>query len=472
MKSAAVILALTLAAGGLPVIIENSNIPIPGRANLLQKLSQSPDANAAADALLLHYQAAGYPATSVEIEDRHGQRFVKVDVARFANISLGDGPLRTRKIADRHFAPLTNQPVYFPDFNARLETFHANSLHRAVPRLQPSDNGGVDALLRLEQSAASQFSAGYLDTGTHPLPRERFWIQGEFSDLWNHNSLTSARLTFSPHPADFHALQLGGRFFRQDGSEMVTALSYSGARADFFDAYTWQVSGEWRNPESSRGDWKLRSGMGFTFRRSNNALEFGDATSKGLADVFQLSATQSLERSWQSGLTRITANLVISPFGSDGDHGTLRPGASAEYGIVRTSVWHRQDLSADWDLIATLDGQWASDPVLQADQFALGGAAALRGLPEQFALGDRGWLGGLELRTPVIPLTESWKLRTSYFLQTGTTFDRVLKTRTQATTGGLGWQIGHDDSLRASLYSGWRLDEGGAEIHSQLTWKF
>ncbi len=473
MTSLSVILALTITAAALPVVLESGDSPVPARAQLIKSLTEAPDADTAADALLQHYQSAGYPATSVEIEDLNGQRVVKIEVARFGKLWLNEGPPRTEKVAAAHFGQLANHFVFQPELDASLKAFHANPLHRAVPRLQPSRDGmSVDALLQIEQSAPLQFSAGYLDTGAHPLPRERFWLQGEFSDFWNHNSLTTTRLTLSPNPQDFHALQLGTRLFQTQGSEIGINLAYSGAQADTFDAYTWQVSGQWLSPEQSLRDWKSRSALGLTYRRSNNALEFGNSTSRGLADVFQLSANQTLERTWDSGLTKINASLIISPFGDDDDHDSLRPGAEATYGILRTSIWHRQDFVKGWDLVASLAGQWASDPVLQADQIALGGASGLRGLPEQFALGDSGWLGGLELRTPVVDLPNDWKLRPSLFLQNGKAFDDVNDPGTSATTAGIGLQIGHNEPLRASLYSGWRLDDGGAEIHSQLTWKF
>jgi len=354
-----------------------------------------------------------------------------------------------------------------------LDSFHANPLHRAVPQIQPAPDGvSVNALLRIDQSQSSQFSIGYLDTGAHPLPRERFWIQGDFSDLWSLNSLSTARLSLSPGPSDFHALQLGSRFFRQNGTEIGLSLLFSGAQASTFDAYTWQVGGTWRSRKKTWHAWETRTSLGISFRRSNNALEFGNATNRGLANAFQITLGGSLERTWENGLTRISTSLVLSPFGEDNEHDSLRPGSSAQYGIVRTSLWHRQDLPSGWDFITSLGGQWASDPVLQADQFALGGASGLRGLPEQFALGDRGYLGGFELRTPVWQLPKDWACRPSLFLQAGETFDTVLDSSNSAATSGLGFQIGKGDEFRASLHAGWRLDEGGSEIHSQLTWKF
>ena len=473
MKSLAVILALTIVAESLPVVIESGDSPVPARAQLIKALSDAPDAESAADALLQHYQSAGYPATSVEVEDLNGQRIVTVGVARFGKLWLSEGPPHTQKVATAHFGRLSNRFVSQPELAASLKSFHANPLHRAAPQLQPSQDGiSVDALLKIEQSAPSQFSAGYLDTGARPLPRERFWLQGEFSDFWNQNSLTTTRFTFSPDPQDFHALQLGTRLFQHKGTELGISLAYSGARNESFDAYTWQVSSQWLGRETSFGDWEGRTGLGLTYRRSNNALEFGNSTSRGLADVFQFSLNQTLERTWESGLTRLNASFIISPFGDDDEHASLRPGAEARYGILRTAIWHRQDLTQNWDLVSNLAGQWDSDPVLQADQIALGGANALRGLPEQLALGDSGWVGGLELRAPALNLPGEWIFRPSLFVQSGKTCDEVRETSTRATTAGVGLQLGQDESLRASLYAGWRLDEGGSEIHSQLTWKF
>lgn len=473
MKIPGLLAALITGATALPVTIENGNSPVPEKESLLGLLQSAPDADTAADLLLQHYQKHKYPAVGVEVEDVKGTRIVRIDVSRYQKIWLGEGPPRTKATATKHFEKLAGAHVNLGDMSSLLESFHTNPLHRAVPQLQPDADGvSVNALLRIEQSQSSRFSAGFLDSGASPLPRERFWLQGEFADLGNRNSLGTARLTLSPDPGDFHAIQLGSRFFQNNGSELTFSAAYSGARASTFDAYTWQVGGRWITPETTWQDWNVRGNFGLSFRRSNNALEFGEATNRGLADVFQVTLGGSMERSREKSLTRISGSVILSPFGNDDDHDSLRPGAQAEYGLIRTSIWHRRDLANGWDLIANLGGQWTSDPVLQADQIALGGASGLKGLPEQFALGDHGIFGGCELRAPTWNLAGDWACRPSVFMQAGETRDEVLETSTSAVTSGIGVQIGRDEHLRASLYAGWRLDDGGSEIHSQLTWKF
>ena len=471
----AIILSIATASA-VPVVLESHGGPLPEEAQLRSLLSKAADADQAADFLLKHYHDNGFPAVGVEVEDLNGQRLVDIDVARYGQILLSDGPGRTKKVAQKMFAKFANQYVDQNKLKGALRSFHTNPLHRAAPRLQPSADGlKVDALLRIEQSDAQQFSVGFYDSGAAPLPRERFWLQGIFSDLWQQNSLTTARFTTAPDPSEFHALQLGSRLFLDNGQEIDVSLSYSGAsgtQISDFDAYTWQFGAQWAAAQTVIGAWDGRSRIGLAFRKTNNALEFGEFQNRGKAEVFQIILGQTFVRNWEKGTTRIDGSVVLSPYGDDDEYDVLRRGAAGEYGLVRLTARHRQELKNDWDLVANFRAQWASDPILHADQIALGGVNGLRGLTEQFALGDKGYLGGLELRTPIFDLTKTWRFRPSVFFQTGNTIDLVRDTNTSAVTSGIGLEFGNDGGLAATVYSAWRLDEGGSEIHSQLSWKF
>lgn len=54
-----------------------------------------------------------------------------------------------------------------------------------------------------------------------------------------------------------------------------------------------------------------------------------------------------------------------------------------------------------WFLFGRLDGQYASDPLIGAEQYGLGGHNSIRGYAERQFLGDTGFSGTLELRTPI-----------------------------------------------------------------------
>ncbi len=451
----------------IPVEFTHENPPIPAKAELTQKLNKERDPDDAADLVLSHYLTHGYPAVAVEIDDLGDIRTVEIEVARFDQISLTEGPSRTKKATTHLFKDLSGSFVDQKRLEGRLASFHRNPLHRLAPRLQPSaDGSAVNALLRIEQSAAHRFQAGFHNTGASPLPRERFWLQGEWSDLGNRSSLTRARATIAPDPSEFYALQLGSTFFLKTDQEIGGTLAYSGASQSGdigFDAYTWQAALFWKQK-----NWRL----GLNYRRTNNALEFGNLNARGQADIFQLNTGTFLENQSSKSHLRLSGELVFGLGGNDDDHNSLRAGAKSQYTLVRSNFWYRKDLTKTWDLITQLSGQWASDPVIQGDQIALGGAGGLRGLPEQFALGDHGYIAGLTLRHRTIELPRDWQLRPSLFLQHGRTYDLVSETETDALTSGFGLQLGHEN-LRASIQTGWRLDDGGgSEIHTQLTWTF
>ena len=463
------IILSSFSAGGQVIAVEfiHETPPIPAKAELTQKLSTADAPDAAADLVLSHYLTHGYPAVAVEIDDQNGLRNVDIEVARFDQISLTKGPPRTEKATAHLFQDLSGKFVDQQKLEERLADFHRNPLHRLVPRLQPSSDGSaVNALLRIEQSAAHRFQAGFHNLGASPLPRERFWLQGEWSDFGNRSSLTRARATLAPDPSEFYAVQLGSTLFLKNDRKFGATLAYSGASQSGdigFDAYTLQAALFWKQKH-----WQV----GLNYRRTNNALEFGNSSARGVADVFQLNAGTFWETQSAKEHLRLSGEIVLGLGGNDEDHDSLRSGAQSRYSIVRSNLWYRRKLSKAWDLVSQLSGQWASDPVLQGDQIALGGAAGLRGLPEQFALGDHGYLAGLTLRHRTIDLSRDWQLRPSFFIQHGRTYDLVAETDTSAITSGFGIQIGLQD-LRASLHTGWRLDDGGgSEIHTQLTWTF
>ena len=48
-----------------------------------------------------------------------------------------------------------------------------------------------------------------------------------------------------------------------------------------------------------------------------------------------------------------------------------------------------------------LDGKWAADPLIPAEQMGVGGHATVRGYEEREFLGDNAITGTLEFRTPI-----------------------------------------------------------------------
>lgn len=74
--------------------------------------------------------------------------------------------------------------------------------------------------------------------------------------------------------------------------------------------------------------------------------------------------------------------------------------AKANYAALQLDLKHTHKLPAAWSLHGRLSGQRASGPLISNEQFAAGGVDSVRGYIESAAMGDDGWIAGLELRAP------------------------------------------------------------------------
>jgi hemolysin activation/secretion protein/AraC-like DNA-binding protein len=77
------------------------------------------------------------------------------------------------------------------------------------------------------------------------------------------------------------------------------------------------------------------------------------------------------------------------------------PEATTEFVAVRPQLSRTQVLPGNFTLFGSMTGQWANEPLLNLEQFELGGNASVRGYREGELYADTGWVGQLELRSPI-----------------------------------------------------------------------
>jgi|HubBroStandDraft_1064217.scaffolds.fasta_scaffold02671_3 hemolysin activation/secretion protein len=108
-------------------------------------------------------------------------------------------------------------------------------------------------------------------------------------------------------------------------------------------------------------------------------------------------------------------NFLIDGFGTEGDQFAVkRAGASPTYVIFHPGLQRQQVLPFSWSLVAKVDGQVASGPLISNEQFGAGGVESVRGYTESERLGDNGLRGSVELRTPQL-LYGRPRFTSSYF---------------------------------------------------------
>ena len=101
--------------------------------------------------------------------------------------------------------------------------------------------------------------------------------------------------------------------------------------------------------------------------------------------------------------------------------------ANGYWQVVGASLGRQQSLYKEWKLAVRLDGQWANEPLISNEQYAIGGLAGVRGYREGEVFGDAGWRITTDVKSPPvfagmafdkIPMT----LRYSVFMDYGQAF--------------------------------------------------
>lgn len=100
------------------------------------------------------------------------------------------------------------------------------------------------------------------------------------------------------------------------------------------------------------------------------------------------------------------------PFNKPGN----RAGSTGKFGVVQASLDRSQPMPLGFNLALHADGQWASEPLVPAEQYFAGGADSVRGYIQSEAIGDHAVRGRAELTTPNlvdIPIDWIWQRRKS-----------------------------------------------------------
>ena len=118
----------------------------------------------------------------------------------------------------------------------------------------------------------------------------------------------------------------------------------------------------------------------------------------------------------RSGTTlELGTSFLIDGLGTEADQFAVkRAGASPTYVIFHPGLQRQQVLPFSWSLVAKVDGQLASGPLISNEQFGAGGVESVRGYTESERLGDDGLRGSVELRTPQL-LYGRPRFTSSYF---------------------------------------------------------
>jgi hemolysin activation/secretion protein len=112
------------------------------------------------------------------------------------------------------------------------------------------------------------------------------------------------------------------------------------------------------------------------------------------------SAAVSGARSSTTLVTGVSFTVTALGFDDPYQFAHKRFGASPSFFIFHPDLQRQQLLVWNWTLVADINGQLASGPLISNEQYAAGGLDSVRGYTEAERLGDNGGRASLELRTP------------------------------------------------------------------------
>jgi hemolysin activation/secretion protein len=445
---------------------------------------------AIADAVLKHYQSAGWPVVDVSVAHAsRGSVNVQIQEGRFGEISVRGGSEWMRSATYSDWSRRKGEPLRSEDLASELAWLHRNPMHAGTISFAPgTETATADATLTLQENRPVRPYAGWRNDGSPPLDRDRFFAGVEMADVGGLSSWLNLEAIAGADVNEFyggsgmlrlflpvhHEVRLSGYWTH---AESTTALPGFDSVSDL---EAWNVSLRWLMPLPAWRGWHSDFGIGADFFRLDSVVSAGTAGVAGRADTLHLAAGfQAVRRSgaWQSGFE---AGVAVSPGGvtdadNDASYGALRYGAKSEYTLVRAAAWSQRDLSGGWTATGRVSGQWASDPVLPTQEFSPAGSNGVRGYPSSSALGDNGIQGGVEFLTPLLALPAALsrlRMRAAAFVDAGHVHDLVTGDGEGLASAGAGLRVRWRECAGLALDYGWRLTEPGGRLHLSMRMEF
>ena len=143
--------------------------------------------------------------------------------------------------------------------------------------------------------------------------------------------------------------------------------------------------------------------LGMDYKHFSEDLVVGKSTISSPIEYYPVSANYGA--SWLAEKAFTEANLGLT-FHLRGmgtgvkDYANKRYGADASFVVLKGDVAHTRDLRDNSQLFFKVQGQVASQALVNNEQFSGGGLGSVRGYLEATALGDNGAFGTFEYRTP------------------------------------------------------------------------
>ncbi len=377
----------------------------------------------AADALQGAYKDAGFGTVLVDIPEQQ----VDDGIVRLRVIEGTLDKIRVR--GERYFsgrqilaALPALQPKQAPNLPAlqdQLTALNARTGDRVVtPILKAgAQPGSVDIDLNVQDTSPFHASVEVDNHHTADTTPTRASVSMSYSNLWQRQDVFS--LLYQTAPANVRNAQVVSASYlgHAGGNDGEFLLSFVHTSSNVNALDTLGVLGKgsivgthWVQPLVNSPSTSQSFNLGFDYKDVSTEV-FSSTTAAGgngvRAPIKYLNWSATYSGVWRQPRGSVATNIGIG-FGIKGLVNTQAEFENARYLgdpnyiYLRLSGEGTHTLPAGFAVLARWSGQWTESPLVNNEQFALGGSDTVRGYLEAETLGDAGLVGNVEFHSPIV----------------------------------------------------------------------
>ncbi|MBA3811843.1 MAG: ShlB/FhaC/HecB family hemolysin secretion/activation protein, partial [Caulobacteraceae bacterium] len=393
-----------------PVDIETAVYPFlgPGRT--------ADDVEHARGALEKAYHDRGYQSVVVEVPAQNPGEIIRLHVV--------EAPVgRLRVVGSRYFSPEVIRRLTpslkegeVPDFNhTQKELAETNRLsdRRVTPVLRAGvAPGTVDVDLKVSDTLPAHASLELTNDHSQDTKPLRLIASAHYDNLWQLGHSVSFTYSVAPQrPSDSQIF--AGSYLAPLWGTPWSLLAYGydsnsnvatlGGTNVLGKGYALGLRGIRQLPRLA--DFSQSLSFGPDFKHFDENISFGGPVQADNVVYVPFNAVYSLQRaddrSSERGSLGVTAG--IRGLGSDIAAFQFKRGdANPNFIHLNLDMALTQALGHGVEAAERFSGQLADQPLIPSEEFAAGGLASVRGYLQSEAIGDSGFSGSLELRSPAL----------------------------------------------------------------------
>lgn len=384
----------------------------------------------AADALEKAYKDAGYGAAYVDIPEQEvaeGIVRLKVTEGKLGAVHVrGERYYSRRQILAALPALEPGTSPSLPALQRELAELNARTTDRVVtPVLKAgAQPGSVDVDLDVKDTLPLHGSISYDDRHTADTTPNRATAALSYDNVWGRQDSFGLMYQTAPaKPSDAEVFM--ANYTAHVGADSEAAFSYTRTNSNVLALGTLGVLGKgsiygahWLQPLQNDPNNAQSVNLGVDYKDVLTSVlpNTDGSTSAGAvtAQVKYLNWSLAYTGNWTRGKVVYSASAAVNfgvrgAFNSVNEFENARYNANPNYIYLRTGVGATEALPWGFALQERINGQWADSPLVNNEQFSLGGVDTVRGYLEAETLGDSGAAGTVELHSPTMgPRLGAW----------------------------------------------------------------